>query len=747
MNLKRNITAAMAVLSAVAFSFTSCSDSLDGDEGKSNEEPMLTVPATITANFGSQGAKTRGIGMTENSKGFLQYNFAQLYETQESTSEAAFDLVVTPRLDGSKSTNLTVFEDVPIKKSGDNYYVELTDVNLPILGSASNNLNSLLYCGVLVPNGTGTIFYNSFRGDTDYKGNHSMAVLANYSGDFFVPLYSSTKNTTVKVEGDNTSSGSTIHLTMDFWMMGTAVTAKFKSNPLANDVYIDSVGIPNGNVKSGPFQWLMGDEDSNGNPTFTFYGTDDQNKRLTFPKNSVVVSDLFNSDVTKLKSWVMIDGSDDFVTDYDIYYHLKGDVDYNSIMVKYPQSSSAKTITVSGGLKYGTVNNIAMRMPESDLMITEFEHLNPSMGGSNYSLIELYNPTKNNIDLRNYGLVRLTDFQRPQKPTDAEVTDLEEEWKAYGSDDKSSDFQNARVQDIYISGTEFVEKDEYYKGPSGVRTVAQSYSDADYTNAFALFDASHIDNLRTYPATADYTYNIGEHEYTAKNLAPYELGPGQTVIVGAGAIEYEATRGTAWYKSYWHSNANCFDNYYLDKAAAANRLRYAVAVDNAKNGAHGHYGNYVGSGVMQHDMSSIMQLVKLTTGEVIDMPGYIGNTASRYIYSEYIAKDPDAAGTVQRDYFVFSRNPSAMYPLYLNKRYYTDSKNADGLTERYEEGESGSSASTHAYRMYDWIWYNASNFIISSPLTDASVSGYESLYFSPGTKTFENTYNYPNNDN
>jgi hypothetical protein len=737
MNMKRKLAVAMSALAFMAFSFTSCSDELEGTEGiTTNEVPTVKVAVNVSSNLGTNNSKTRaGIGMSENSDGKFQYNFDNLYVQQGDTG--AFDLVIAAAY--ATDTSYQVFEDVPIRISGSNYYISVTTDALEVPASADNHLSELKVCGLLVPNGTGSKFNNAFNGRTQSE----MDSLVTLGGDFFVPLYSCIDSSKVTVNGDNTVANSTLNISMNFYMIGTVITAKFKSNPLASAVYVDSVRLRYSNVKSGMITWRMGDDDSNGHPNFTFRGNEENNNyKLAFSSPLYVESDLFNttSEAYKGRAWVMPVDSSDFTTDYDIYYHVKGDVDYTPLVVNYPQNGT--TTTYSGGFQYGTVNTIAMKMPESDLMITEFEHLNPGSGRSNYSMIELYNPTAEPIDLRCYGLVRLTEFVGATDTTAAEVDNPYTSWKAYvdGSGTTSGTLSYARVQDIYVDLTGYSSYPESssilqfvkpFGGPSNCKTVGgTTLTSGDFTNSFMLFDSEHYGD-RAYPVKQTYEYLIGDSTYSIE-LEPWELGPGQTVILGAGAIEYQTYHnGDAYNYDCWHSGSNYFNSYYLDYAAQRGRLKFAVAVDNGGN--HDNVPSYPKAGVMQHDMSSIMQLVKLdtinNTGEIIDMPGYLGDVPSRYVYYEWIQNN---GGTITSDPFVFSRFASAMYPMYLNSRYYEDHRNRKDILDRRDDGSVTLNTS---YRMYDWTWCFPSNFNITAPTS--STFSYSSAYYSPGTKSFE----------
>jgi hypothetical protein len=731
MNLMKNLTLTMSALAFMAFSFTSCSDELVESGGVKNEVATVTVPVNISSTLGTSSASTRaGIGMSENSDGKFQYNFDSLYVQQGDTG--AFDFVIAS-IYGS-NTSYQILEDVPIKVSNGTYYISMSVDDLEIPAAAENDLNNLEVCGLLVPNGTGSTFKNAFDGQTQ----SDMGTLVMADGNFFVPLYSSTDTTLVTVNGDGSAANSTLSIAMNFSMMGTVITAKFKTNPLANNVYVDSVRMRYSNVKSGVITWKMGDEDANGHPNFTFQGNgESDNFKLSFSEPLLVKSNLFKNsgEVFKARAWVMPVDSTDFTTDYDIYYHLKGDVDYSSAVVNYPQSGTEKTY--ENGFKYGTVNTIALGMPESDLMITEFEHYNPGLGKSNWAMIELYNPTDTIIDLSNYGLVRCTEYYSS------------DEWKGYdtntGSYDSghsaaTSDLSLARVQDIYIdasSSSQFTSSsgaDKGFQGPYNCKTLDGADVGTGFSNTFALFDGEHISDLHTYPSTQSYTYTIGDDTNSVTvTLKPNELGPGQTVIVAAAASEYYAANGSAYNYNGWHSSSNYFGCNYLDNAAAKGKLRYAVAVDNGGNSYHNVAGSNNQSGVMQHTNSTVMQLVKLSADTIIDMPGYFKETYSKEIYYNYIAKSTSSS-TSEADYFVFSRNPSAMYPMYLiDSRYYTD--HSSSQEELYAYLQTLTAVNGTAWKMFDWVWcYPTNYFNITAPST---TSDYESMYYSPGTKGFE----------
>lgn len=770
MNLKRNLTVVMAAMAAMAFSFTSCSDETNGNEEETKvEEPTISVPVNINSELGKSSAATRaGIEMTDDANGKLSYNFDQLY-TNQTEENPAFDLIVGSIYNTSRAYEC--FTGVPLQKKSDGtYYIYCTTKTVLVPGAAANHLGDVKFCGMLVPHGTGGTFLNFCKGGVE-KDMAELSTLAGNGGKFFVPLYSNVKSDTKSSwHGDGSDvQKSYFDITMNFSMMGTVITAKFTGNPLANDVYIDSVRMRSSNVKSGVITWKMGDEDNSGHPNFTFKGNgESDNKKIGFPQPMLLVSDLFNKgdnkQVYKSRAWVMPVNENDFISDYDIYYHIKGDVDFTPLVVNYPQDESKKK-THTGGFKYGYVYNLAMQMPESDLMITEFEHLNKGKGQCNYSMIELYNPTAHTIDLSKYGLVRLTSWQKPNNPTDAELTETEllnsMEWKAYdynssklldeNKTDPSSNINIARVQDIYIDKTTGTwwegenTQNYYYQGPANCHTVDGTTITSGFQNTYTIFDGknyTNTTNMREYPSTTTYIYDIGTHKNYEVKLQPNELGPGQTVIVGAAGIIWEQQKGNAYNRPneyYWHSKDAYFKNKYLDKAANSGKLKFAVAVDNGGTSNHNAAGSANQSGIMQHTMATVLQLIRLDTKKIIDMPGYMGTTASRYIYSKFIARETSGS-TTQKDYFVFSRYASAMYPMYLNSRYYEDHRNREDLLQRNSDG---SITPLHPYRMYDWTWAFEDNFNIKG-VNDFTLEEYWNYYYSPGTKSFEDAFNESN---
>jgi hypothetical protein len=716
-------------------SFTSCSDELDGNEEvKKDEEPTVMVSVNVSSELGTSGAKTRSIGMADDGNGKLSYNFNKLYEQQGDTG--AFDFILTARYGDKISTNL--FENVPIKiKSDGTYYISLSgiDIAIPAAVSTEENVENLKFCGMLVPNGTGGVFDNFVKGGV-WKDMAELSRLAANDKKFFVPLYSNTQITTKEYNWGGSLDKTNFNINLQFSMMGTVITAKFNGNPLVNDIYVDSVRMRYSNVKSGAIQWKMGDEQDNGYPNFTYGdGEETDNKKLSFPQPMLVESDLFNTtnEVYTDTAWVMPVSTDDFINSYDIYYHIKGDVEYDStsMVVSYPQDGN--TTTHTGGFEYGKVYTLSMSMPESDLMITEFEHYNP--GGANYSMIELYNPTVNNIDLREYGLVRLTDLEESS-----------EAWLAYDGSNlsyASTNFDNARVQDIYIDATDFTfSTTETFDGPATCKTVngtSLPHYGALYQfeNTYAIF-AGNNTSLRAYPTEGTYTYKIGTHTYTTPvALKPYELGPGQTVIVGAAKLEKFIVEGTTD-DEHWHSNSLYFNSSYLDYAANKNRLKFAVGVDNGANSDANGGEKFVRAGVMQHVQRNIIQLVKKNSDsdaehkyDVIDYPGDIETTEARSIYINYLQ---GTKLTTTPDYFVMSRDPSALYPRYLvNDQIYTDMENRQEVLHRFDTGTFSNGT---PYRMFDWTWIYPNNFNISYT-NSFTLENYLNSYYSPGTKSFE----------
>ncbi|MGI6223530.1 MAG: hypothetical protein ACOYJG_07965 [Prevotella sp.] len=668
------------------------------------------------------------------------YNLDSLVEDEN----ARLYLVISSKVNGTTRYSSVSPQAVKLQKSDDDTYYIHQLVNIPVFSDYSDPSDgNLTVTAMLATQEIAQKCYNNLA-----TGSNSTVNTKEFPFDsnkqIFIPLYSNTKNTKVTKNDDG------YHMTASFYMLGSVVTTTFTGNPLAFPVHIDGIKLTQSNSATGNFTWTMGTEDSDGNPVFTM--ADESTCELGWTDNStdVIPSDFYYTSnnlekkTVQRSAWVLPKSGDntDVAQDIRIKYNLVlGDT-------IFPTETVARTGkgTISGGFKNGYAYYIKVGMPKSDLMFTEMEHDNA--GGYNYTMVELFNPTASPIDLRYYKIVKYTGFQ------DANETVLGYE----GIDDNGTakwitDLAHARTQDLYIDAGTTDMTDEW-AGPTNCSLLNGTAAGDYYTNSYVIFDAQNSTetSFRTFPQKQTYTYTVGGYQFKDVELEPWQLGPGQTIIVAASKVYLDV-----YYNdrddSKWHTNSGYFNNHYLDNAAKAGVLKYAMAADNGYYSWSGSEkkddwaSNHPYGGVMQHAMRSGFELYRVTSiklGETRDfefVDDVMHPSASEGAWAVWKDRifSTGEIGTYGDDCYAFSRYPSVMYPSSKNSVYYKENStqydNPRETTTFLPENTS--------FCMYDWrYWFGGENF--NMKLRKEFGMDVNTDFYSPGTRFYVEEYDEPN---
>ena len=232
-----------------------------------------------------------------------------------------------------------------------------------------------------------------------------------------------------------------VFLDLNFKPLGTIIRMKV-TNPLAIPVYVNKVRIKNPNIKSGFARVALGNE-NNGILSFDFStssraGGDapSRSERALWDNNEVCIWNIkpvmVGTTPEILYLWCIPVSSAPAASQVEFVYTTSSS---NDVMLRdsiiLPPSERA--VDLESGYFY----QVNASLPESDLMITELLHLNPSWW-YNYTVVEIYNPTNKEIDIRNYGLCRILSWD----------TDLPLMVGEANTFPKS--FDQALVQDLYV---------------------------------------------------------------------------------------------------------------------------------------------------------------------------------------------------------------------------------------------------------------------------------------------------------
>lgn len=378
-------------------------------------------------------------------------------------------------------------------------------------------------------------------------------------------------------------------------------------------------------------------------------------------------------------------------TDYRFSYRFKYKVAGSGDRDIYPSPKIWKhfdrnSIPQSNG-KVITVRDAGL--PESDLMITEFFHNNP--GGNNYSMIEIYNPTNRNIDLRDYGLIRIRTVKDDNlagiHPSDY-----------YKGDGKLVLETTALVQDLWIdpSMPGYTNGDDITNEVK-MMTVRQANGELPETSK----------KTEAIPGTGIYTIDnfsfINRYHYMSypgTDKSTYTLRPGQTIIVGSKGfydMVYSNPDGSGErVNDEWMPHGTSSTGMRgIKENVADGKCKYVIVVDNGVKKASGMGAGYQYSmfaGTMHHGTQHTMALVKWgkktpsstkydkivpidESGPAFDYmikyeeKDWDGEDSKKYLkqrYDNYIRNLNDLISSARfngrNDDFGFIRNEYVMYP-------------------------------------------------------------------------------------
>lgn len=465
-----------------------------------------------------------------------------------------------------------------------------------------------------------------------------------------------------------------IYLDLNFKPLGTIIKMKV-INSLAIPIYIDKVKIKNPNIKAGLAKVTLGEE-SNGIVKFAFSSTGE--KALWNPAEVCVWSispAKIGTDPEYLYLWGIPVSSAPVQNQVEFVYETSVTNDFakkDSILL--PPS------TKNVGLQSGYFYNVTATLPESDLMITEMLHNNP--GGWNYTVIEIYNPTSKPIDIRNYGLCRILEWEGNTPYLVGEANK------------NPKDFDQALVQDLYVEKFD----QPVYKG------------DGQLASGWYQGKNRYYDMYGTH-------FNKGAERYMLK--------PGNTVVLAAAGIRDELAYNKKNYW-YWPTGSLMYNSPYLANAVKKGFCQYAVAVDNGvRENQHANYRYMDVAGTLQHGYSQIMVLVKREgPGKrylPVDWLFSIYTSSTHKLLTEKAL--PSLSFTSKDDWLFIARKEGVMYP--VSKRDNTMYFHSSKLNLPKEEAI-----------LYEWKTYQFYDWIYRFGLEPRSYQNEMKQYMTPGTRLY-----------
>lgn len=304
--------------------------------------------------------------------------------------------------------------------------------------------------------------------------------------------------------------------------------------------------------------------------------------------------------------YVMPYTNPDLPTDYKIYYSYKystiGHHNDEVYLTGKIKKEFTPTHLMSG--KVVTIKNGGFE--KSDLMISEFYHFNPSKNNS--SMIEIYNPTNEHIDLKDYQLLRLRTFTESGGPG----LHPSDTWNgAYG----------VLAQPIYMDPNI----------PSGTK-FSPTADGSEYPQTGGVLDTK----LR-------YIYMYG----TDNNPKQFgsKLAPGHCIVLCSEGIYKELHGRTQPHPEYLPEGSDIgFTNLKEEITSKGGKCKYVVAVTNYF-GSDDNDDNDIqynpASGTFTHGSKHIMVLTKNTidekgrhTFELIDQAGPAFDYTAKYDFED-----------------------------------------------------------------------------------------------------------------
>lgn len=466
-----------------------------------------------------------------------------------------------------------------------------------------------------------------------------------------------------------------IYLDLNFKPLGTIIKMKVV-NSLAIPIYIDKVKIKNPNIKAGLAKVTLGEE-SNGIVKFNFASTGE--KGLWNP------SDVCTWNISPAKIgiepeylylWCIPVSSNPVQNQIEFIYETTVTSDNTK-----KDSVMLNPSTRSVGMKSGYFYNVTAALPESDLMITELLHNNP--GGWNYSVIEIYNPTNKSIDIREYGLCRIVEWESGGTP-----------YLVGEANNYPKNFDKALIQDLYVERFD----QPVYRG-DGQLAMGGYQGKNRYYDMYG----SHI--------------NKGPERYMLK--------PGNTVVLAAGGMRDDLAykKNKNW---YWPTGSLMYDTPYLANAVKKGFCQYAAAVDNGfKDNQYSNFRYMNTAGVFQHGATQIMVLVKKQGPGKVCLPiDWQFSVIDASLHKLLIQKAlPDFSSTNGNDWIFASRKEGVMYPVSRrdNSVYFHPSK---------------LNLPQDAAFLYEWNTYQFFDWVYRFGLEPRQFKTEMKEYMTPGTRIY-----------
>lgn len=429
-----------------------------------------------------------------------------------------------------------------------------------------------------------------------------------------IPLYSKYQDVTTDSEGRKV-------LRLDFAPLGTVITATL-TDPFYTDVAFTQIKLSNSNVVAGNVILNFGEENSTmGIPDIKPKTLGEGRSTLSF-KTPVMTKD--KKDV-KAYLWCIPLMKKSVKPEFNIFYKI-------SLADGADSTEYASQKTLANGYENSRNYRMRIKLPESDLMITEVGHLNP--GGWNYSYVEIFNPTNRTIDLWQYGLIRVLDWNSSSSDPNVAI------WQNRYSTHSEGSINNALVQSLHLT-TEY----------DPIWTVSGENANASgaQRNLFRLL----------------YVNNIKDQRYTNNHV----LEPGKCILIFSGGTREDMARNHPNQYKYFPTGSQCFNSFYLPNAVFKGYCKYVLAVDNgiSKN-AYAAIGSWKSSeaGVMQHGGDHSMILVKrerVDGGKYQILDAQMG-TINKNIFNMF---KNNIAVTLPsgNDWAWYGRFANVMYPLTL----------------------------------------------------------------------------------
>lgn len=463
-------------------------------------------------------------------------------------------------------------------------------------------------------------------------------------------------------------------LNLNFEPLGTIIRMNVQ-NSLAIPIYINKVKVRNPYIKSGIASVTLGEEE-NGILKFHFASQEQPAAAdgVLWPQNEVCT---WNVNAARVDTndfiylWCIPVSAASAQSQIELVYSTGNSgaaLDPDSIML----DKLSNVLQLQSGFYY----SVDAPLKESDLMITEMLHHNPS--GYNFSVIEIYNPTSREIDIRNYGLCRVLKWEGIYPLVIGE------------SSANVQPIEKALVQDLFV--TDFNQPMYRFDG----QLAASSYQGK---NRYYDMYGTHIN----------------------KDARRYMLQPGHTVVLVAGQIRERLAKGYLREQYYWPTGSLMYNTPYLANAVQSGYCQYVAAVDNGIKEID--YASGANSGVMQHGFNHVMVLVKKREGAT-------GYEAVDWLFS---ACYPDIVSLLQTralpapnvsdDHLFIARKESVMYP--VSKRDNTMYLHA---SKSHLPAGNPIYDTSQTYQFYDWMYH----------FTQQPREYYSDmyLYMTPGTRSF-----------